>query len=133
MKFLRNIDIYGEPLKLHFNKNSNEATSLGGLLTILTITLGIIFSWLIGKDLYYKENPYSYQQSMVYNQSEAIKINKTNFPIWISIQDQYGVALNDDKFIKINVNYTTWEYDRDLLYFNLTYEETENCKSRVKV
>ncbi len=49
--FLKIIDIYGEPLRLTLKNKTTIKTTLGGVITILTLLITSIFTWLIGKDL----------------------------------------------------------------------------------
>ena len=86
MKLLRSINFFVEPIELNFYKNLYERTALGNFLTLLTVILGIIFTWQIGQDIYYKQNPYSYQQTKIEDKAHTININKTSFPIFFSIQ-----------------------------------------------
>ena len=55
--FLKSIDIYGSQIKIYINKQDKIKTKLGGIFTILMITFIVIFSWFIGNDLIYRENP----------------------------------------------------------------------------
>ena len=37
--FLRNLDIYGSPFKVHYKGNSTYTTVMGGVLTLMTFIL----------------------------------------------------------------------------------------------
>ncbi len=50
MKLIELIDIYGSPFNFTIYGNKTFKTNLGGILTLLTITLLFIFIFLLGKD-----------------------------------------------------------------------------------
>src|SRR5438132_1393552 len=79
IKFVRSIDFFGEPVSVYINKQKTVRTLLGGTFSIIMGILIIIFSWIIGKDIYYKDNPFSYQQSSYYEPNPTILIESCDY------------------------------------------------------
>ena len=77
---LKTIDIFGEPVKILVNNKSTIKTSLGGIFSILTLFLILIFTWFTGRDILFKEKPFSYTQKQVVKKFPPLDITKDNFP-----------------------------------------------------
>ena len=54
---LEKCDIYGNDIKLKFQGNSQVKSSFGGILSILTIFIALLFTWVVGQELILRENP----------------------------------------------------------------------------
>ena len=67
-KLLRKLDFFGQENKIYLNKEEKVTTVVGGILTLLMVAGAIILAWVFGKDIYYKQNPFSYQQPTIYDQ-----------------------------------------------------------------
>jgi hypothetical protein len=124
IKIFKAIDIYGDPIKLQFNNEFNLKSSLGGCLTIITIIAGFVFSWLIGKDIFYKVKPYSYQQNTIYENSPSIYINRTSFPLFFEIQNNFE-SFNYERYLNFTMNYVSMERN-NLSLFEM--KEVKNLK-----
>jgi hypothetical protein len=129
---IKKFDIYADTLKLNFNKKNAEGTIIGGCLTILTILIGISFTWFIGKDIYYKQNPYSYQEKVIYDETYPLIINRTSFPFFFSIQNLEGKPLYDERYLKLTINYTTFISSQDYEYNQLIQRELKFKKAESK-
>ena len=79
---LKFYDIFGEPVRVHINKEYTSKTNLGGFLFFLMIPLIATCTWLIGKDIIYREFPFSSQISLLSSSFKNITINT---PILIKI------------------------------------------------
>lgn len=100
MKFLTFFDIYGDNVQLYFDqKNSKIKTSFGGLLTIIMVIFILRFSWLIGKDLYYKYKPFYYQQNVIHSEHHEIFMNPSSYPLAFTFQDVDTNILYDDRYL----------------------------------
>jgi hypothetical protein len=54
---LKTIDIFGEPFQLNIKHKLRSNTSLGGILTIITVLLISVVTLATGLEIFYKENP----------------------------------------------------------------------------
>jgi len=102
---MKNIDIYGEPVEILINKKHYIRTTIGGFFTILTIFLVLTFTWFIGKDIVFKENPISYQQNYIFEKYLNFNITNNNFPFAFVLTDDNNIPLFDDSYLKIKLYY----------------------------
>lgn len=105
---MKKIDIYGEPVEILINKKHFIKTTIGGFLTILTIFLVLTFTWFIGKDIIYKENPISYTQNNIFEKYFNFNITNNNFPFSFALTDDNNIPLFDDSYLKIKLYYYTY-------------------------
>jgi len=125
---MKNIDFFGEPVKILLNKQSSIKTTIGGYLTILTIIMTLIFTWFIGKDIIYKENPDSYQQKDIFENFQNITINNTNFPFSFTMMDDDSVPLVDFSYLTLKLNEITYNLNSTTGNYDLTGKYSKPVK-----
>jgi hypothetical protein len=108
MKWLIDIDIFGEEIKMYLNKNTKIQTKQGGIFTMIMICLVFTFAWLIGNDLIYKVNPFSYSQTSIYRHYPKIEIDNNNFPFSILITNQGNIPVNFEKYLTLSLVYSNF-------------------------
>jgi hypothetical protein len=128
MKILNSIDLYSDLPKINYNGRNKIKTKFGGILSVFTIILVIIATWLIGRDLIYKKEPTSYQQVKTSNKFSPINITSNNFPFGVSLSDEYGNLLNDMSYLNISLflNKVTIKDDGSIEKISLSLDK-RNC------
>jgi hypothetical protein len=116
---MKNIDFYGEPMKILLNKKFFIQTSIGGFLTILTVMLVFIFTWFIGQDILFKEKPISYIQKDINEKFLNINITKNNFPFSFTLTDDDNVPLVDFSYLTIKFYEIQYGLDLETEVFSL--------------
>jgi hypothetical protein len=106
-RLLEFMDIYAENIKFSLDGKYKFKSSFGGGLTIVTVVLVTIFSWLIGKDIYYKEKPFYYEQSVSLPEFQKIQLNSTNFPIAFVLSDINANNPDYSKYYNLKINHKT--------------------------
>jgi len=101
---MKNLDFFGEPVRILLNKNYSIQTTIGGYLTILTGILSLVFTWFIGRDLIYKEKPISYMQKDIYTTFQKISLNKTNFQFSFTLMDDNNAPLFDYSYLTLKIH-----------------------------
>ena len=104
VNFLKYFDLYGSQIKIYINNKDKIKTDLGGIFTILTIIFIVIFTWYIGKDIIYRQNPFTYQQLESSNKYFENNITSNSFPIALSIMDFDSNTLDINGFLDLKVS-----------------------------
>lgn len=108
---LQMIDIFGEPIKILINKKKTVTTSLGGIFTILSIMLILVFTWFTGKDILLKEKPFSYTQKDVLKAFPLFYINKQEFPFAFSLTDDDNIPIYAPEYVEIYLLHYFYEFN----------------------
>jgi hypothetical protein len=129
MNYLRKIDIFGEKVKIFINKEEAVSTSLGGSFTIALIILCITFTWIIGKDIIYKQSPYLNKESLINEFYPSITLNRTSFPFAVFVTDYDGVPVSNDRLFQVVLTYYEYAVHSDGYYYvrSKTNVEVEPC------
>jgi hypothetical protein len=106
-------DLLGSGINLRLNNQSIIQTNTGAVLTIFLGFVTILFSWLIGKDIIYKERPFSFQQVNILDNYPVFKMNSTSFPIAVAVQDFDGATLKIDNYLDLNFMNTHYKVGED--------------------
>jgi hypothetical protein len=125
-KSLKIIDIFADGINLSLAGETSFQTIFGGLLTLITILIVAVFSWLIGKDIYYKEKPFFYQQSLTLTENPEIILNYTSFPLAIQMTDINSNVVSIDKYLKLSLQFLNLELN------NGVFEIKENRELKLK-
>lgn len=126
---LKLLDFYGEKIQLNINNKTTGQTNLGGILFLLTIILLGFSSWFIGKDIYFKKNPVNNQQTIISGNYPQVNLNRSSFPIAVSLADFDGFFIEDPRYLQIKFLY--YEYstvDGSLNLLNSSSLEADKCK-----
>ena len=100
------IDFYGPQLTLTFNKSDKYKTILGGLLTLLTIFIIIIYTIIFSKSLFSKSN-FKIITSNTISPESSFDFSK--FPLVVGFTNSEGILLKDERLFNIHFfdyNYT---------------------------
>ena len=105
MKYLDNINLYGKEIKILAYKNDIIYSRFSRILTLLTIIAIITFTWIIGKDVIYKNNPLSYRNQILSPYYPKINLSTEIFPFAIGLFGQsnfpkFNSTMIDIKLIK---------------------------------
>ena len=104
--FLEEIDVYGTRLTFRTQKRDNYKTSLGGIFTIITLSIVGMFTFFFGQDFYYGTNPLIYTDTVVPEKYDpAIKVTPENFVIAWRIEDGEKVLTNSSGIIYPIINH----------------------------
>jgi len=122
------LDIYGEDVKILLNKNNKIKTSIGGIFTIMTIMLVLVFTWFIGKDIIYKEKPISYMQSDIFEKFLQINVSSNNFPFSFTMMDDFSTPLLDFTYLTIKLYELTYDINLDSGVLELTEKKDHPLK-----
>jgi hypothetical protein len=98
MKF-KNLDIFGQRVKFNFNSKTKHKTNCGAIVTILIAMFMIVAAYVLGQELYKKENPsVTEDQILIYNNS-TFKLSLTD--VFTKIQ----IVNKDDTSIAYGLSY----------------------------
>jgi hypothetical protein len=125
MNYLKNIDIFGERVKIFINKEEAVSTSLGGFFTIALIILCIACTWVIGKDVIYKQSPISYQESLINQFYPTINLNRTSFPFGVLVSNDDGDPVKDDKIFQMQLTYYEYGVHSNGSYYIMSKRNVE--------
>jgi hypothetical protein len=98
MKMIRNLDIFGQPMRFNIQGQNNVKTLTGATLTLMVLIICVIAIIIMGQDFFQKSNPsIQYSDYVPENSSDPFSLNTTviQFPFRI-----YGYNS------KFNLNYS---------------------------
>ena len=101
LPFLSNIDIYGTDFQFTIFQNNKFRTVFGGLSTIVTVGLLLMFSLLFGKDLFYRTNPKVLYQNVFPTTYSSFQMRPDNFVVAYRLSYSNGDSLTPDDMSKI--------------------------------
>lgn len=130
-KKMKNIDFFAEPVKIMLNKQNTIQTSIGGFFTIFTILLVFLFTWFMGRDIIYKQNPFSYTQTNIADKFRSMNITKKTFPFSFILTDDNNVPLFDYSYFSIKLYYLEFELNSENNIYELlskTEIKTKSCE-----
>jgi hypothetical protein len=96
MGLLKNIDIFGKTFEFSTFNQPKYKTNLGGIMTLISLVIMLAFSFVFGKNFFYRLNPVIISQTVVPEKyPESMRINKTNnLVIAFRIEDPDGLPVN---------------------------------------
>ena len=140
-RFLENLDTYGIPVNLTYQKNPDIKSSLGGLMTILSRLLIITFLGLQIKDVFRRK--YTLQTSSLkrnfFVDDSQLQLTDENFDLGIRVEymDEWedpGVQENLEQYVDIKIMQynSSWERDSEgqsTLYSDRVRQNLVKCNS----
>ena len=106
MEFVRELDfLFSSEFKFSVFKKSSFKSTLGGILTILTVTLSALLSFYFGADLYYRTNPNIVYNQVVPETYPAFNITKDNFLLYYQLQDGNGNPIPIEPYLYFHTYY----------------------------
>ena len=84
---LKKIDMYGVPFSLNTFGKSKFTTYFGGFLTIVTLVVVGLCTYLFGTDFWYKENPNVIPDELVHLTSKKVNLATDKLTFMVSLQD----------------------------------------------
>jgi len=98
--FLEVIDFYGTRLTFRAQNRENYQTYVGGIFTIITISIIVVFSFFFGQDFYDGTNPLIYTDTVVPEKYDpAMKVTPENFVIAWRIEDRLKASVDVSRII----------------------------------
>jgi hypothetical protein len=123
---LKSFDLLHVPINLCLKNEPFIKTKIGASLSIILVLLNLLFAWLIGKDIIFKERPFSFQQINILKSFSGIKLNRTSFPLAVSILDFDGTPLDYKGYFTLSMKSAHYKADqegilkkKDAFYFQL--------------
>jgi len=118
---LKELDFLSPKLTLYFNGQKSHSSKIGGLLTIISYSLVLIFGLYISRDLILRKNPYSYSYFKVIDDVGEFKLDSSNIFHYLKIKKIYNnidflkyfqvIGLNS--YLSENrENYDHWIYEK---------------------
>lgn len=86
-KFLQNMDIFGQDIKLNMKGTHKISSRFGGLMTITAIVFTFIMASSIIKDALYRLNPQFTKSSAIVPDPGFLNFNSSNFVFALRLQD----------------------------------------------
>jgi hypothetical protein len=109
--FFSNLDIFGRKINFLFKTQNSFKTCLGGIFTICSLLLIILFSFIIGGDFYYGTNPnINYETVVPRNYSLPLSLNTNNFLL------AWRIEYYRKNFLDLNKNKILWPITRHFSY-----------------
>jgi hypothetical protein len=131
---IKSIDLFGQYIHLNIKKKWKSNTIFGGILTIITFAFLIAAAWLMGNDIFYKNQPQTDLEEVLMQTRPNFYLDKFKFPMSFCFQDYDQRTYNIPKYFRFeviniityNTNYTTvtnyYEYE------NCTYDHFPNLE-----
>lgn len=102
-------------------------TGFGGVISLIVVTIIIIFAWLFGKDMIYKENPKLIIKDDILPYFPVVNLNYTYFFFAFRVEDENGNLIPEYyKYIDFEIVYAV--YDKSLNSTNTTWQVTNETK-----
>jgi hypothetical protein len=117
MDAVRQIDAYGQPISLTYNKEKEFKTHLGGLSTLVIANFMLFYFVFLFLELVSKKT-INYNATTVVNDITQHPVNldiaKNGFRLSIGLTDQHYSLLDDEirKYIEITVVEVSWELEQ---------------------
>ena len=121
------INLYGNEIKILAGKNVMINSTFSKILTLLTIIIIIIFTWIIGNDVIYKINPLSYINQIITNFHPKIKITSENFPFAIGLFGPSNLPMFNSSIIEVTLHKNFMKFDQ------ITGETIESITQEIKL
>lgn len=131
--FFKSIDYFSREFVFTYKGKDRYKTVLGGTVTILSLCVIILNAWLIGKDIYLRENPIvlGYDEALPFYPTTKVNYHDIFFAYFIS--DTLNNPIEDESLLKIIPLIYTNYYDK---HGNLKYKEKflelTDCQSEFK-
>lgn len=100
---MKNLDFYGKPIELHLRGKYIIKTTIGGLLSILSFVLIILYSYLIGNDIFFHSNPSTYQEYLTSNQTYSFEVKPNEPEFYFNIFNGDKTPFNDPTYLKLKL------------------------------
>ena len=121
-KTLAFIDLYSQGVELTINGERRSTTILGGVLTIVTVTILLTLFVINGENIYLHINPLISTDTRYSVNSHLIYINRTTFPLSFFMTSNDNEAIIIPEYFKYKVAYFHGKTDEDLIEDELPYE-----------
>jgi hypothetical protein len=123
--FFKYFDLFGENVQLNIKGEHKIKTIFGAILTLMTASLLMGATWLMGKDMFYKQEPMTDIQEVLYTNRSFYNLNKHTFPIAFCLQRYDQTVWDIKKYFRMEV--LNWKaFNPNTSSLNYTYE-FENC------
>jgi hypothetical protein len=134
-KYFKSIDIFGNSFSFTTFQQDKYKTTVGGFFSLICIVIAIVFSFLFGKDFFYRTNPKVRSQKVIPEFAEKINLTRDVLALPWRIEDDAGKPMNFDGLIYPKLSYYFYNYNEQnqlaltkKIYFNLTKCSEENVK-----
>ena len=121
-KTLAFIDLYSQGVELTINGERRSTTILGGVLTIVTVTILLTLFVINGENIYLHINPLISTDTRYSVNSHLIYLNRTTFPLSFFMTSNDNEAIIIPEYFKYKVAYFHGKTDEDLIEDELPYE-----------
>ena len=91
---LKKVDMYGVQFTFNTFGQSKFKTKLGGILTLFTISIVGLFTYIFGTDFWHKENPNVTPKDLVHMTTKKIKITNEKYSFMIGLQNSSSNLYN---------------------------------------
>jgi hypothetical protein len=88
------LDVYGDAFSFTTFNQTKFKTFFGGLMSLVTLGLIIMFSFLFGSDFYYRRNPKVILQTIDPEYYELTPVSNSNFTIMWRMEDGMGYPVD---------------------------------------
>jgi hypothetical protein len=129
------LDFFGSKFTFSIFNQKNFKTLFGGLTSIFSVLIIIIFGYFFGQDFFYKKNPKIIQQ-IVYPKEylESTNLTAKNFVIPWRISDSFN-TLNHQDIFHVGINYYKYINNAtgsvEVQYEKIKYEKCNSNNSQV--
>ena len=122
MNFLKEIDIFGAKFNFTILGKTHYNTKFGGILTLITVALSLIFTLLFGSDMFFRKNPKVIIERIVPDNYDFKYYNVSSFPFYWTLLDSYNNLVNFTDFLyPISILYVyNYNSSKNLLELNDT-------------
>ncbi|KRX05816.1 hypothetical protein PPERSA_02348 [Pseudocohnilembus persalinus] len=102
--FVQTFDIYGVEPKLFIDQQNKYKTKFGAFLSFLTLTILLVGCWIYGKELYYKQNPYTTISDVAVKNPERYNLTSQNFNFAFGLQNSNWIHYIDPTVYEFKLN-----------------------------
>jgi hypothetical protein len=111
---MKKFDFYGQSFNLHVEGHYNITSSFGGILSIFTTVLMVVFLYFNSSDIFFHKDPSTYQENQTLNKTHSYNFTNSDFRIFFNLF--YGSnrsSFLDPTYIKL-VFVTKWRNDKQI-------------------
>ncbi len=117
MNYMKDFDIYGTKMQFSIFKRNRFKSVFGGIFSIITLIIIVIFTFFFGKDFFYKTNPIIlFKEEHPDRYLPAITLNSSNLLIPWRISDLNDVPVNFENIVYPIISHHRYKKIKQIFY-----------------
>lgn len=109
---LKTFDLFGREFNFRIDKKTKFKTSFGGIMSIISLCVCVLISFILGRYFYFRTNPKVMKQSGFFPNQKKHHIANQNFSIAWRIEDAYSNEIDFKGLIFPQLNYYFYQLNK---------------------